>query len=95
MGSVVTIGHLIIDFGDRSVGNSVSARCSEALDDSLGPEVLALLARGRRTELSGLKVVGPGVVGGLFVSYMCRGAGEEGPMAFLPSEGGIYGASVS
>ena len=46
MGSVVSIGRLIIDSDDRSVGTSESVIGSEALDDSLGPEVLALLARG-------------------------------------------------
>ena len=60
----MTIGHLIIDFGDRTVGDSVFAGCLEALDDSLGLEVLALLAKGRRTELSRREVVAPGVVGG-------------------------------
>ena len=95
MGGAVTIGHLIINSSDRSVGNSVSAGCSEALDDSLGFEVLALLAGGRCTELSGREVVAPGVVGGLLISYLCRGAGEEGPMASPPSEGGIRGVSAS
>ena len=61
MGSVVSIARLIIDPGDISEGNSKStgARACvaigssgyEALDDSLGPEVLAFLAGGRRTEL--------------------------------------------
>ena len=70
MGGVVSIERLIIDFGDRSNGTSESARGSEALDDSPGPEVLALLAEGRRTELSGREVVVPRVVGGLLVSYL-------------------------
>ena len=70
MSGVVTIGRLIIDSSDRLVGNSESAGCSEALDDSLGPEVLALLVGGRRTELSGCEVVTPGVVGGLLISYL-------------------------
>ena len=60
MGGVVTIGRLIIDSGDMSKGNSESTGGSEALDDLLGPEVLALLAGERRTELSGCKVVVPG-----------------------------------
>ena len=54
MGSAVSIGCLIIDAGDRLVGTSeesVGGSGCEALDDSHGPEVLALLARGRRTEL--------------------------------------------
>ena len=70
MGSAVTIGRLIIDFGDRSVGNSESARGSKALDDLPGPEVLTLLAGGHRTELSGREVVVPRVVGGLLVLYL-------------------------
>ena len=70
MGSVVSIGRLIIDSDDRSVGTSESVIGSEALDDSLGPEVLALLAGGRRTELSGREVVAFGVVGGLLVWYL-------------------------
>lgn len=70
MGGVVTIGLLIIDSGDRSIGNSESVGCLKALDDSPRPEVLTLLAGGRRTELSGNEVVAPGVVGGLFVSYL-------------------------
>lgn len=71
MSSAVTIRHLIIDSDDSSVGNSESAACSEALDDSPGPEVLALLAGGRHTELSGREKVAPRVVGGLLVSYLC------------------------
>ena len=63
----MTIEHLIINSGNRSVGNLVSVGCLEALDDSPGPEVLALFAGGRRTELSGREVVAPGVVGGLLV----------------------------
>ena len=72
MGSAVSIGRLIIDSDDMSVGTSESAGGSgyEALDDSPGPEVLALLAEGRRTELSGREVVVPRVVGGLLVSYL-------------------------
>ena len=72
MGSVVSIRCLIIDFDDRSEGTSESAGGSDckALNDSLGPEVLALLVGGRRTELSGHEVIAPSVVGGLFVSYL-------------------------
>ena len=70
MGGVVTIEHLIIDSGDMSEGNSESVGCSEALDDSPEPEILALLAGGRGTELSGCEVVTPRVVGGLLVSYL-------------------------
>ena len=70
MGSVVTIGRLIINSGDMSKGKSESVGGLEALDDSLGPEVLALLARGRRTELSRHEVVAHGVVGGLLLSYL-------------------------
>ena len=71
MGGVVTIERLIIDSGDRSVGNLESVGGSEALDESTGLEVLALLAGGRRTKLSGHKVVTLGVVGGRLVSYLC------------------------
>ena len=70
MSGVVTIGRLIIDSSNRSIGNSESVGCSKALDDSLGPEVLALLVGGHRTELSGCEVVALGVVGGLLVSYL-------------------------
>ena len=70
MGGVVTIERLIIDSGDRSVGNSESFGASEALDESPGLEVLALLAGGRRTKLSGRKVVTLEVVGGRLVSYL-------------------------
>ena len=69
MGGAVSIECLIIDFDDRSVGTSESAGDSEALDDSLGPEVLAFLVGGSRTELSGHEVVAPRVVGGLLISY--------------------------
>ena len=61
MGGAVSIRHLIIDPGDMSEGSSESAGAGagvaigrlgyEALDDSPGPEVLALLIGGRRTEL--------------------------------------------
>ena len=70
MGDVVTIRRLIIDSGDKSIGNIESIRCSEALDDSPRPEVLAVLAGKRRTELSGREVVAPEVVGGLLISYL-------------------------
>ena len=70
MGGAVSIGRLIMDSSDRSEGTSKSAGGSEGLDDLPGPEVLALLAGGRRTELSGREVVAPGVVGGLLVSYL-------------------------
>ena len=73
MGHVVSIGRLIIDSDDISVGTSKSAGglSCETLNDSLGPEVLTLLAGGHRTELSERKVVAPGVLGGLLVSYLC------------------------
>ena len=61
MGGAVSIARLIIDPGDISEGNSESAGARacvatggsgcEALDDSLGPEILAFLAGGRCTEL--------------------------------------------
>ena len=66
----MTIGRLIIDSGDRSVGNLESVGCSEALNDSPGPEVLALLAGRRCFKLSRREVVAPGIVGGLLVSYL-------------------------
>ena len=69
MSGAMSIGRLIIDSGDRSKGTLESAGGSgcEALDDSPRPEVLAILAGGRCTELSGCEVVTPGVVGGLLV----------------------------
>ena len=70
MGDAMTIGRLIIDSGDMSEGNSESSGGSEALGDSPGPKVLALLAGRRRTELSGREVVTLGVVGGLLISYL-------------------------
>ena len=61
MDDAVSIGHLIIDPGDMLEGSSefagaracVTTRGSgcEALDDSPGPEFLALLVGERRTEL--------------------------------------------
>ena len=61
MDNAVSIGHLIIDPGDMLEGSSefagaracVMTRGSscETLDDSLGPEFLALLAGGLCTEL--------------------------------------------
>ena len=95
MGDVVTIGRLIIDSSDKSVGNLESVGCSEARDDSPRPEVLALLARGHHTELSGREVVAPEVVGGLLVLYLRWEAGEEGLVGAPPSESGIYGASAT
>ena len=102
MGDAVTIGCLIIDSGDMSEGSSKSARAwacvaiggsgCGALDDSSGLEVLALLAGGRRTKLSGCKVVALGVVGGLLISYLHWGAENEGLVGAPPSEGGIRGA---
>ena len=70
MGGAVTIGGLIIDSGDRSVGNLESVGCSEALNDSPGPEILALLAERRCSKLSRREVVVPGIVGGLLDSYL-------------------------
>ena len=72
MGGAMSIGRLIIDSGDMSVGTleSTGGLGYEALDDLPRPEVLALLAGGCRTEFSGRKVVAPCVVGGLLVSYL-------------------------
>ena len=72
MGGAVSIGRLIIDSDDMLEGNSQSVGGSgcEALNDSPGPKVLALLAGERCIELSGYEVVTPGVVGGLPVSYL-------------------------
>ena len=80
MGSAVSIGRLIIDPSDMSEGSSESAGARAcvaiggsgcgALDDSPGPEVLALWAGGRRTELSRHEVVASGIVGGLLISYL-------------------------
>ena len=72
MGGVVSIERLIIDSGDMLEGTSESAGNSgcEALDDLPGPEVLALLVGGHRTEISGSEVVAPGIVGGLLMSYL-------------------------
>ena len=95
MGGVVTIGRLIIDSDDMSEGNSESAGGLEALDDSPGPEVLALLAGGCRIKLSGCEVVTPGVVGGRHVSYLRWEAGEEGLVASPPSKCGILEASAA
>ena len=71
MGDVVTIRRLIINSGDMLEGNSQSVGGLEALADSPGPEVLAFLAGGHHTKLSGCEVVVPRVVGGLLVSYLC------------------------
>ena len=95
MGGAVTIRRLIINSGDKSKGNSESARGSKALDDLPGPEVLTLLAGGHRTELSGREVVVPRVVGGLLVLHLRWGAGEECLLASPPSECGILGASTA
>ena len=77
MGDAVTIGRLIIDFGDMSEGSLESARALAtegsgcgALDDLPRPEVLAFLVGGRHTKLSGREVVAPSVVGSLLVSYL-------------------------
>ena len=70
MGGGVTIGLLIIDFGDRSEGNLESVGVLEALDDSPGPEVQTLLVEGHHTELLRREVVVPRVVGSLLVSYL-------------------------
>ena len=68
----MSIGRLIIDSSDMSKGSSecVGGSSCEALDESLGPKVLALLAGGHHTELSGHEVVAPGLVGGLLISYL-------------------------
>ena len=68
----MSIGRLIIDSDDMLEGNSQSVGGSgcEALNDSPGPKVLALLIGGPRNELSGRAVVAPRVVSGLFVSYL-------------------------
>ena len=73
MGGAVSIGRLIIDSDDMLEGNSQSVGGSgcEALNDSPGPKVLALLDEGLRTELSGREIVASSVVGGLLVSYLC------------------------
>ena len=61
MGSAMSIGRLIIDPGDMSEESlefagaracvATGGSGCEALDDLFGHEVLALLARGRRTKL--------------------------------------------
>ena len=70
IGGAVTIRRLIIVFGDMLEGTFEYVGGSEALDDSPGPKVLALLAGGCCTELSRRKVVASSVVGGLLVSYL-------------------------
>ena len=72
MGCAMSIGRLIIDSDDMLEGNSesVGGSSSEALDDSPGPKVLALLAGGHCTEFSRHEVVALGVVGCLHVSYL-------------------------
>ena len=91
----MTIGRLIIVSGDMSEGTSEFSGGSEALDDSPGPEVLALLAEGSCSELPRREVVTLGVVGGLLVSYLRLGAGEEVLVAAPPSEGGMREASMA
>ena len=70
---------------------SAEARGSgcEGLNDSLGPEILALLTGVQQTELSGHEKVTSGVVGSLRVSYL-RWGWLKGT---LPSEDGMVGAS--
>ena len=67
MGGTVTIGCLMMAFGEMPEGHweLAGARGSgcECLDDSLEPEVLALLVGVRRIDGSG-----GGEVGGLYVS---------------------------
>ena len=74
MGGTVTMSHLMMASGDmpKSISESVRAFGSSCggLDDSLGPEVLALLAGVRRAKLSGREEVALSVVGGLHVSYL-------------------------
>ena len=93
MGSVVTIGHLMMASGDVPEGRWESEGTRElgcaSLDDSLGPEVLALLARVRCAQLSGREKAASGVVGVLRVSYLHWGGFEGTP----PSEDGMIGAS--
>ena len=83
MGGAVTIGHLMMASDDMLEGRwkSVEAWGSgcECLDDSPGPEVLALLAGVRWTELSRREEVTPGVVGGLRVVYLHWGGLEGTP----------------
>ena len=93
MGGAVTIGHLMMASYDMLKGHweLAVARGSdcEDLDDSPGPEVLALLARVQRTELSRHEEIALGVVGGLHVSYLHLGGLEGTPL----SEDGMVGAS--
>ena len=87
MGGKVTIIHLMMDFGDMLEGCWESTRAwgssCECLDDSLGPEVLALLAGVRHTDGSG-----GGEVDGLYVLYQHRGGLEGTPLL----EEGMVGA---
>ena len=102
MGGVVSIWCLMINPGDMSEGSSEFARARacvatggsgcEALDDSLGPEVLAFLVGGHSIELWGCEVVTLCVVAGLLVSYLRWGAEDEGLVGTPPSEWGICGA---
>ena len=105
MGDVVSIGRLIIYPDDMLEGSleSTGAQAGiatwgsgyEALDDSSGPEVLALLAGGRRTELIECDKFASNVVAALLVSYLHWGVEDKGLVGAPPSEGGIYGASVA
>ena len=84
----MSIECLIIYSGDMSKGNSefVGGSGCEAVDDSLGPEVLALLAGGSCTELLGPEAVAPGVVVALLISYLHCGAEKAGSVGGPPSE---------
>ena len=74
MGGAVTIGRLMKASGDmlERRWESTGARGSgcEGLDNSPGPEVLALFVGVRCTELSRREEVAPGVVNSLRVSYL-------------------------
>ena len=74
MGGVVSIECLIIDPGDMSEWSSKSVEVwgssCEALDDSLGLEVLAFLVGGHCTKLWGREVLALSVVAGLLISYL-------------------------
>ena len=74
MGGAVTIGRLMKASGDMPEWRWESARDRgsnyECLDNSPGPEVLALFVGVRCTELSRREEVAPGVVNSLRVSYL-------------------------
>ena len=93
MGGTITIGRLMMAFGNMSKGRWELAGARglgyEGLDDSPRPEVLALLAGVRRTKLSGCEEVTSGVVDGIRVLYL-RWRGLEGTP---PSEDGMVEAS--